>query len=124
MPTWGISYSRAFTTLERNDGSAEDTLIETFEILIGESIDLINLDHGTEVLDDCLRAVETSSEDWLLRFRARLSDFLSRHNIVPAGKAPGIAFVLMSAGKGLLLHGNTREQFHQDIKLIIDSVKH
>jgi len=120
----GDIYGRAFTALAKDDVRAEETLQTVFDILIGEAIDIINLAHGTEVLDDCLQAAEASPEDWLLGFRARLADYLARHQVVPAEKAPGIAFVLMSAGKGLLLQGNTRAQFHQDIRLIIDSVKH
>ncbi|MCG7587032.1 TetR/AcrR family transcriptional regulator [Photobacterium sp. OFAV2-7] len=115
-------YSRIFVRLDSDTKEPKQTLIDVFDILIGEAIEIISNPHGTAVLDDTLKATHTSSEDWPLRFRARLADYLTRHGLVPKSNALGIAYTLISAGKGLLLEESTRGDYTENMTFIIDSV--
>ncbi len=113
-------YSRVFTILSNEDVSTKQTLIRVFDIVIGEAIEIVSQAHGTEILDDVLRITNSSDDDWPLRFRARLADFLERHNYVSNMNANVMAFALISVGKGLLLEQTSRDQFVEDMTLIID----
>ncbi len=115
-------YTRIFSALGNNELPPLRTLINVFDILIGEAVEIVSNPHGTEILNNVLQATHSSEEDWPLRFRARLADFLERNNYVSREKATGMAFTLISASKGLLLEEASRDQFLQDIKLIIESV--
>jgi AcrR family transcriptional regulator len=114
-------YYRIFSILERGEASPIETLVQVFSIFVGEPIDVVTSTHGTEVFDDCLHLTHTSKEDWPLRFRARLADFLHRHDLASANKAEGVAFTMIYAGKGMLLEKRSQEQCHQDIKLMLTS---
>lgn len=115
-------YARIFAALSNEDLPPLRTLINVFDILIGEAVEIVRNSHGTEILNDALQATHSSEEDWPLRFRARLADFLERHNYASSEKATGTAFALISAGKGLLLEETSREQFLEDMTVIIESV--
>ena len=116
-------YSRIFTALENHELPAAQTLINVFDILIGEAVEIIRNTHGTEILDEVLRTTHASQEDWPLRLRSRLAEFLARNNYATSSNADGIAFALISVGKGLLVEEPTREKFITDMTLIIDSVR-
>ncbi|MCG8379588.1 MAG: TetR/AcrR family transcriptional regulator [Proteobacteria bacterium] len=115
-------YSRIFTALDKDDLPPLKNLINVFDTLIGEAIEIVNNSHGTEILNDVLQATHNSKEDWPLRFRTRLAEFLERNNYVSSDKALGTAFALISAGKGLLLEEASRNQFLKDMTLIIESI--
>lgn len=115
-------YSRIFAALGNDDLPPLRTLINVFDILIGEAVEIVRNPHGTEIFDDALKAVHSSEEDWPLRFRARLADFLERNGYASSDRAYGMAFALISAGKGLLLEEASREQFLDHMTLIIKSV--
>ncbi len=118
-------YNRVFTILNNDELSMKYTLIRVFDIVIGEAIEIVSQAHGTEILDDVLRMTNNSDEDWPLRFRTRLADFLERHNYVSSNNANVMAFALISVGKGLLLEQTSRTQFVEDMTLIIDClIKH
>lgn len=114
-------YYRIFDKLEQSDTTPRDTLLNVFTIFVGESIEVVSQAHGTEVFDDCLKLTRSCNEDWPLRLRARLADYLTRHGLATSEKAEGVAFTLIYAGKGMMLEERNREQFIQDMKLIINS---
>lgn len=114
-------YYRIFNLLEQSDSTPLDTLVKVFNIFVGESIEIVANSHGTEVFNDCLKQTRSCKEDWPLRLRARLADYLSRNGLVTNDKAEGVAFTLIYAGKGMMLEPRSQEQFSQDIKLIINS---
>lgn len=101
-------YSRAFVLLEHSSSSAEQTLMEVFGIIFGEAIEITGSAEGTAVLEDCLKAAQSSDQDWQMRFRVRLGEYLAAKGLVASDKAYGIAFVMMFAGKGLLLEKRVR----------------
>ncbi len=115
-------YSKIFTDLNNDDIPPLKTLINVFDTFIGQAIDIVNNSHGTEVFNDALKATHASQEDWPLRYRTRLAEFLERHNYASSDKALGMAFALISAGKGLLLEETSRSQFLEDMTLIIESI--
>lgn len=115
-------YRRIFSTLNNNELSPEAVLDNVFDILIGEAVEIIQNTNGAQVLNDVLKATHTSEEDWPLRFKSRLADFIEKNGYASSEKASGVAFALISAGKGLLLEEASRESFHKDMKLIIKSV--
>ena len=71
-------YSRIFRTLEDRSLEPDEGLMKTFDIFVGNSIEIISNAHGSEVLDDTLKTAHSSIEDWPLRFRTRLADYLTR----------------------------------------------
>lgn len=115
-------YARIFSALEDEETPPLHTLVHCMDILIGEAVEIVSNSHGPEILNDALKASRASQEDWPLRLRARMADFLERHNLVTPHKSKGVAFALISAGKGLLLEEATRDQFLEDMTIIIKSV--
>lgn len=115
-------YSELFTLLEVTHMPSKQILMQVFDIFIGQGVEIIRHAHGAEVFRDILRVTHESIEDWPLRFQARLADFLVRHHVAQTAQANGLALSLISSGKGLLLVEASREQFLDDMKLIIDSV--
>lgn len=115
-------YKQIFSTLNRHDLSARQRLALAFDILIGGGVETIDNSHGAEVFYDILKATHASEEDWPLRFRARLADFLQENHLARPDNALGMAFALISAGKGLLLETASRAQFMNDINIIITSL--
>ncbi len=114
-------YGRIFSALNNDELPPFQVLLDVFDILIGEAIEIVSNPHGTEILDDALHATKNSEEDWQLRLRARLAEFIERKNYVSNEKSTGVAFALISAGKGLLLEETSRETFLEDMEIILKS---
>ena len=115
-------YSHIFALLEKEDLPPMHILLNVFDIFIGQAVEIVRNPHGAEIFKNALQATHASSEDWPLRYKARLADFLERHRYTSEEKATGMAFCLISAGKGLLLEEPSREQFLDDMKVILESV--
>ena len=115
-------YGRIFEALANDQQAPMQTLHQVFDILIGEAIEIVSNPHGTEVLNDVFQSQKCSGDDWPLRLKSRLAEFLVRHGLITSERAEGIAYTLVSAGKGLLLEDSSREQFHQEMTMIINSV--
>ena len=115
-------YTRIFQELDDDQSAPEQVLIKVFDIFIGDAVEIIKNESGTEVLDDALKMTHSSEEDWPLRFRSRLAGFLSRKKLTSHNNAPGIAYTLISAGKGLLVEESSRDSFTKNMTLIICSV--
>ena len=119
-------YQRIFHALD-DDAVPFETLRRVFDIFIGEAIDLVSQAHGVAFLDEAVKAAHTSDQDWPVQFRARLGDFLFRNGFVSSEEAgPKMAFVLLSAGKGLLLEASSLQnfseaQFREDMKQILEA---
>ena len=116
-------YGRIFAALSEDDRPPLQTIQYVFDVSMGESIEIVSNPHGTEIFDDVLQATHRSDEDWPLRFRARLGEFIHRHGYA-ASSAEGVekAFVLISASKGILLEEESKAQFRADMKRIIETV--
>ncbi|WP_234495752.1 TetR/AcrR family transcriptional regulator [Vibrio maritimus] len=115
-------YANIFDILGDHDIEPMEGLMKTFDVFIGNAVKVISNPHGAQVLDDTLKATHASVEDWPIRFRERLANYLTHHNLVSDENAFGVAYTLISAGKGLLLEESTRESFTKNIKIIITSV--
>ena len=115
-------YSEIFQILDNDNQDPKEGLLKTFDVFIGNAIEVTSNSHGPEVLDDTLKATHSSAEDWPVRFRSRLADYLARHNLATSENALGIAYTLISAGKGILVEESSKETFKQNIVLIINSV--
>lgn len=116
-------YGRIFAAMDKDDLPPFMTLRTVFDIFIGEAVELVRNPHGTELLDDAIKAAYSSDEDWPLRFRARLGAFLYRSGYA-ASTDEGVekAFALIAAGKGLLLEATTTERFRKDMKRVLEAV--
>ena len=116
-------YGRIFAAMDEDDAAPFRTLQKVFDIFTGEAVTMIQNPHGTELLDDALKAVHSSKEDWPLRFRARLGDFLHRSGFA-ASSDEGVekAFVLIAASKGLLLEARSTDRFREDMKRSLEAV--
>ncbi|REL36739.1 TetR/AcrR family transcriptional regulator [Thalassotalea euphylliae] len=117
-----VMYGRIFAALTNDQQPPMQTLHQVFDIFIGDAIEIVSNPHGTEILDDVFQSEKCSGDDWPLRLKTRLADFLARHNLVSSEHADGIAFTLIAAGKGLLLEESSRDQFLKEMSIIIDSV--
>ncbi|MEM9103063.1 MAG: helix-turn-helix domain-containing protein [Pseudomonadota bacterium] len=115
-------YTRIFAVFNRDHLPAQHILMDMFDILIGEAIIIVRNAHGTEVLRDVLEVTHFSEEDWPLRLKTRLANFLVKQHWVSEEKALGMAFTLISAGKGLLLIEPNREDFLKDMQIMIDTI--
>lgn len=115
-------YSRIFHEFVESNTPARATLIKVFDIFIGEAIEIIRNDHGAEVLNDILKATHASKEDWPIRFRGKLADYLNKHSFASTDNAYATAYMLISAAKGLLLEEASRTHFLEHITLMIDCI--
>ena len=115
-------YGRMFKLLSSTEEDSFESLINVFDIFIGEGIEVAKCFCGAEVVNDVLAYTHASEEDWPLRLRARMTDFLIRNSYASVDKATGISFALISAGKGLLLEENSRKTFREDMTFIIESI--
>ncbi|UTW45295.1 TetR/AcrR family transcriptional regulator [bacterium SCSIO 12696] len=115
-------YTQIFATLGSSDDNSLSTLLNAFDISMGESIDVVSNPNGTEVMDDVLEETWASEEDWPLRYRSRLAEFLEQNNYAPGNRADGVAFALICSAKGLLLEESSREKFLEKMTLIIESI--
>lgn len=126
--TWAIhtymadSYQRMFEALSDDEVDPFRALLNAFDIFIGEGIDLVNYPCGMKVLDDVLVATHGSEDDWIVRFRSRMADFLIKHDFVPKERAAGIAKLIIAAGKGALIEKKSKEAFSSEMKEMIESV--
>lgn len=125
---WSISmyltdiYTRMFEVMNIDDGQVLDILHDVFKIFIGEAVEIVNHEYGTEVLDVVLKATFNAEEDWHVRFTNRLALFLEKKKCVSKERSLGISMTLISASKGLLLVEPTEEQFRFDMDIIFKSV--
>lgn len=116
-------YGRIFAALRGDTSRPLETMLAVFTISIGEAIDIVRNPHGTEVFDDTLAATHESEEDWPLRFRARLGEFIHRHGYASSPEE-GVekAFLLISASKGILLEEDSKERFQATMRRLIAAV--
>lgn len=115
-------YGRIFERLEERSDNPLNTLVDVFDILIGDAVDIVNRPNGAQLLKESLKLSKKSSEDWGIRLNARLADFLKKHDCVEENKAEITASMLVLSGKGLLLEEPTREGFVEDMKKIIENI--
>lgn len=116
-------YGRIFTTLKNKEMDPKVVVDSVFVDFVGESIDLVANPFGTEVLRDALEAAFSSEEDWPLRFRARLGDFLHQNNMASSHEAgEKKAFALITAAKGLILEYKDRDRARKDMMTVLDAV--
>lgn len=115
-------YMRMFDAMSQDNVNVIEVLHEVFKIFIGEAVEIVNHEHGTEVLDVVLKATFSSEEDWHIRFTNRLAQYLEKNRCVSKEKSLGISMTLISASKGLLLVEPTEEQFRFDMDIIFKSV--
>ncbi|UTW45293.1 TetR/AcrR family transcriptional regulator [bacterium SCSIO 12696] len=115
-------YREIFTVLSNGHQDPLSTLLKVFDISTGEAIDIVSHSHGTAVMDNVLNETWKSEEDWPLRYRARLAEFLEYHCYASNANADGIAFTLICAAKGLLLEESSREKLLEQMTLIIESL--
>lgn len=111
-------YSRIFTTLENNSQTAPVVLSQVFDIFMGEAVEIVHNAHGTDLINDTFKAAHESGEDWPLRFETRLGEYLERQHCANRE----MAFVLISASKGLLIEAQSREEFSRDMLAVINGV--
>ena len=115
-------YFRIFDILNNETNAPLESLNKVFDILIGESIDIVNQNNGPEVLNDTLMATHASQEDWPLRLRARLAHFMVKNGYASEDSAEGLSFTLICAGKGLLIEEKDKNNFTKKMATIIKSV--
>lgn len=115
-------YTQIFEILDSENLDPVQGLMKTFDVFIGNAVEVIANPHGSKVLDDTLKATHSSVEDWPLRFRTRLANYLTRNGLATTENALGIAYALISAGKGLLLEEASRESFTKNMTIIINSI--
>lgn len=115
-------YARIFALLEDEERSSLTILQAVFSIFVKEAFAVTRQPFGAEVFNDVLSATHASKEDWPIRFRSRLASYIESKTSITKDHAYGIAFALISAGKGLMLEARTNEEFDADMTLIIGSL--
>lgn len=115
-------YSQIFKVLDDDKIVPSQALFQVFDIFIGNAIEITKNAHGTAVLDDTLKKTHSSNDDWPLRFRTRLADYLYRHDFVTRSNSLGVAYTMISAGIGLLVEETTRDSFTNNMNYIISSI--
>jgi AcrR family transcriptional regulator len=115
-------YKRIFEKLESKENEPKEVLFDIFNIFLGESIEVVKKEFGTEILDDCLKYVHVSQDDWHIRFKSRLTNYLISNKLIEIEKAEARSLALILASKGLLLEKQDIEAFQTDLKIIIDNL--
>ena len=97
-------YLNIFDALSDNSTEPMQTLVNVFELLIIDAVDLVQQQYGKQVFDDALSINKASEQDWSIRLNNRLGEFLHNHGLAPSASAGfSTAFVLIMASKGVLL---------------------
>lgn len=113
-------YLNIFKILNTQCENPMKTLTDVFELLIVEAVDLVKHEYGRKVFDDALISNAKSDEDWTIRLITRLGTFLYGHGFTSSeNDGSKKAFVLIAAGKGLLLESTSKQKSREDIQTIL-----
>lgn len=115
-------YCQIFQILADESLAPHQGLMKVFDVFVGNAVEVISNAHGSKVLDDTLKATHSSTQDWPLRFRTRLANYLIQHKLATSENALGVAYTLISAGKGLLVEESSRDSFTKNMAFIINSI--
>lgn len=116
-------YESVFAILDAEDEAPMQVLLETFDAINDAAFEFARTPHGTELLDEALRAAESWPENWPGVYRDKLSAFVQRHDLAPGtARSDDIAHLLITASRGALLHADTRAEFHTDMRRILCTV--
>ena len=116
-------YTRAFAELADDERPVQFTLARVFEIVIGDSIVLSNTPYGAELLENVIKEIGTSEEDWGLRYINRIGECLARQGFAETLE-DGVdkAFVMTRASRGLLIDATSKTVFATNMERIISTV--
>tara|TARA_Y100001960_G_C14777643_1_gene884308 strand:- start:322 stop:870 length:549 start_codon:yes stop_codon:yes gene_type:complete len=113
-------YLELFELLDKGKGL--ETLTKVFDVFLGNAVEIVSQKHGAEIFADVLKFTHSAKEDWPFRFKLRLAIFLEDNGYSNKDDSLGLAFSLISAGKGLLLERKTRDNFMEDMQIIITTL--
>ncbi len=116
-------YTRAFAVLADDEQPVGLTLARVFEIVIGDSIALSNTPYGAELLENVIKEIDLSPEDWGLRYLNRIGEYLVAQGCAETlEEGVDKAFVMARASRGLLIDATSKNVFAADMDRIISTV--
>jgi AcrR family transcriptional regulator len=109
-------YADVFDALE-NETMPPPAALEWVFTRIGEdAVAFANTPHGQELMEAALRAADGTPENWPQMFQNRLAWFFDKHGFSRSqDHAEDIAFVLIKASRGSLIHARTVESYCADM---------
>lgn len=117
------AYREIFAILDESEGSAHDILARAFEVLGGASVDLLNMAHGAELLDDALAAAANAPENWPVAYEKRIGAFLQRHGFAASEeRGLDLAHLLIAAKLGVMVDVKSRAEYTADMARIVRTV--
>lgn len=116
-------YTEVFAALD-SDADPAPIILESVFTRIGEdAVAFTNTPHGPDVLEDALRAANKAPERWPGRFQHRLAAFFDKHGFSRSeAHAEDIAFVMVTASRGSLIHAQTVEGYCADMHRVFRTI--
>ena len=116
-------YTDIFAVLD--DGTAPPPVIlERVFTRIGEdAVAFAKTLHGPELMEDALRTANTTPECWPQMFEEKLALFFDKHGFARSPEhAQDIAFVMVKASRGSLIHAETVESYCADMHRVFQTI--
>jgi AcrR family transcriptional regulator len=116
-------YSEIFADLE-NDSAPPPIVLEGVFTRIGQdAVAFANTPHGPDLMEDALRAADKTPERWPEMFKNRLAVFFDKHGFSKSwDHAEDIAFVMVTASRGSLIHAQTVESYCADMHRVFRTI--
>ncbi|WP_331252143.1 TetR/AcrR family transcriptional regulator [Ruegeria lacuscaerulensis] len=116
-------YQHVFALLDQAE-NAPMAVVETALIsVVGDSVELAESRHGSELLEDALAVASAQPENWPSLYAQKLGAFILRHDLAATPeRAQDLAHILITATRGALVVASSREAFARDIRRILRGV--
>ena len=117
------TYADIFALLD-DDSAPPPVILERVFTRIGEdAVAFAKTLHGPELMEDALRTANTASECWPSMFQERLAQFFDTHGFARSPEhAEDIAFVMLKASRGSLIHAETVESYCADMHRVFQTI--
>ena len=127
--TWALRtymttlYQSVFALLDEASDDPLQVLEDVLVSIVGDSVELAKTQHGSELLEDALKAASEEDDNLPRRYEQKLSEYLLRQNLATGdARAVDLAHVLVTATRGALVAATSRESYVADIKRILQAM--
>ena len=116
-------YTDILAILKDEDGVPPKVLEDVFTLIGEDAVAFTNTPHGQELMEDALRAANDTPERGPEMFIQWLAEFFEKHGFTQSEQhAKDLAFVLVTASRGILIHAKTVDGYCADMHLVFRTI--
>ncbi|MCG7575046.1 TetR/AcrR family transcriptional regulator [Phaeobacter sp. CNT1-3] len=116
-------YGEVFAMLAAPTDTPVAVLEAVFERIGEDAVAFANTPHGPEVMEDALRHATKAPERWPAVFEENLAQFFHQHGFAASrAHADDIAFVMVTASRGSLIHAETVASYCADMHRVYRTI--